>query len=285
MKKYFKMANIYFYIKFQISLEWDPYIRHFFVDEIEVPEDVIGYELIVVEKLPKPKGNVIYKGQNQIIYKHKNGEDRQHFFLLHDDAYMLYHETENRNVIYFSEKYKHTLKHQYMLFNAIAAEKLFLKYDAMILHSSYIIVDNKAIIFTAPSGTGKSTQAGLWKKYKNAQIINGDRCLIQKRENGWYACGIPICGSSDICINKEAKIKKIIYLGQSRENIIENLNPTLAVRKLMSETTVNFWNVNSLDKVIELWSDFVQQNTVCNFLCTKDEKSVKVLEKYIGEKG
>lgn len=53
----------------------------------------------------------------------------------------------------------------------------------------------------------------------------------------------------------------------------------------MSETTVNFWNIDSLDKVIELWSDFVQQNTVCNFLCTEDEKSVKVLEKYIGEKG
>ena len=49
-------------------------------------------------------------------------------------------------------------------------KKILLKYNGIILHSSFINFENKAILFSAPSGTGKSTQADLWKKYKNAEI-------------------------------------------------------------------------------------------------------------------
>ncbi|WP_370839368.1 hypothetical protein [Intestinibacter bartlettii] len=38
-----------------------------------------------------------------------------------------------------------------------------------------LIGKDKGILFSAPSGTGKSTQADLWEKYENAEIINGDR--------------------------------------------------------------------------------------------------------------
>ena len=50
-----------------------------------------------------------------------------------------------------------------------------LGYDTLLMHGAVIAVGNKAWLFTAPSGTGKSTQAELWERYRNAEQINGDR--------------------------------------------------------------------------------------------------------------
>ena len=47
--------------------------------------------------------------------------------------------------------------------------------DAMVLHCSVLKVKSGVILFSGPSGIGKSTQAGLWTKYRKARVINGDR--------------------------------------------------------------------------------------------------------------
>ncbi len=53
--------------------------------------------------------------------------------------------------------------------------------DCLTFHCSYILHQNRAILFAAPSGTGKSTQAALWEKYRGAEIIIGDRGLLFRR--------------------------------------------------------------------------------------------------------
>ena len=49
------------------------------------------------------------------------------------------------------------------------------KHGVVFLHASQIAVRNKGILFTAPSGTGKTTPARLWEKYRQADIICNDR--------------------------------------------------------------------------------------------------------------
>ena len=62
-----------------------------------------------------------------------------------------------------------------------AMEKRMLAKDAMVLHCSVLKVKSGVILFSGPSGIGKSTQAGLWTKYRKARVINGDRTLLKKR--------------------------------------------------------------------------------------------------------
>ena len=92
------------------------------------------------------------------------------------------------------------------------------------LHSSYIIYHDKAILFTGPSGIGKTTQAELWRDYQGAEIINGDVTLIRKWDGRYCAFGAPIHGSSPYCENKSAPIEALIVLQQGTENQIEVLN-------------------------------------------------------------
>lgn len=89
-----------------------------------------------------------------------------------------------------------------------ALERRMLQKDSFILHSAYIRHRGRAILFSAPSGTGKSTQASLWAQYAGAEIINGDRALLQKVQDCWMARGLaglrhvghlPKCGCAAEC--------------------------------------------------------------------------------------
>ena len=75
--------------------------------------------------------------------------------------------------------------------DAMMPEHLIIQNEGFLFHCSYIERDGNAILFTAPSGTGKSTQAELWKKYRNAQIINGDRAAIRIVDGTVMAEGTP----------------------------------------------------------------------------------------------
>ena len=55
------------------------------------------------------------------------------------------------------------------IWNYLAFENVLINHTGFILHSSFISWQNNGILFTAPSGTGKSTQADLWKKYEDDQ--------------------------------------------------------------------------------------------------------------------
>ena len=68
-----------------------------------------------------------------------------------------------------------------------------LLYDALFLHSAAISVDNEAYIFTADSGTGKTTHMNLWleKFGERAFVINGDKPIIRKIDDEFYVFGTP----------------------------------------------------------------------------------------------
>ena len=102
-------------------------------------------------------------------------------------------------------------------------EATLLHFGAVILHASLIRWNNTAIVFSAPSSTGKSTQAELWKQYAGAEILNGDRAALRKKDGVWHGYGLPYAGSSGIYRNEHAPLRAIVALKQERENNIRKL--------------------------------------------------------------
>ena len=161
----------------------------------------------------------------------------------------------------------------------LGLEKRVLKEDGLILHSSFVCKDGKAILFTAPSGTGKSTQADLWMKYKGTRTINGDRTLVRYQDGKWWACGWPICGSSEICFNESYPLEAIIVLHQSKENVGHRIHGFEVVRNLLRETTVNRWNLSFYDRMIELLEQMEREIPVYDYSCDISKEAVEQLEK------
>lgn len=165
------------------------------------------------------------------------------------------------------------------IFDFLALEEGFLTYNALILHSSFISWQGNGIVFTAPSGTGKSTQADLWHEYEGAEIYNGDRTIIRKIDNVYHGFGSPYAGSSGIYRNETAPIKAIIVLTQAPENRIERLTGKQAFTPLYKETLMNTWNPEYMNKMTDLLMDVAAKIPIYHLACRPDREAVELVKK------
>ena len=162
--------------------------------------------------------------------------------------------------------------------NCIGAEHLVAQNHGFVFHSSYIEVGGKAILFTAPSGTGKSTQADLWQRHRGARILNGDRSAVRFVDGQALACGIPFAGSSQICENVTLPLGAIVYLKQAPQNTIRRLRGAEAFRRVWEGVSVNTWDRDDLDRVSETVTRVLSAVPVLEFACTPDESAILTLE-------
>lgn len=149
----------------------------------------------------------------------------------------------------------------------------------VILHSSFLAYKGKAILFTAPSGTGKSTQAELWRVHRpGAEIVNGDRSVLSCDGGQPYAHGIPLCGTSGITKNRSMPVRAIIVLRQGPENRIRRLGAREAFTMLFSECSVALWSREDTGTVTDLLTGIISSVPVYLYACRPDASAVDDLE-------
>lgn len=148
-----------------------------------------------------------------------------------------------------------------------------LNYDGMMLHSSAVVLDGYAYLFTAASGTGKSTHTRLWcENFDGAEILNDDKPAI-KLENGcWYAYGTPWSGKTDLNINKRVPLGGIAILERDSDNSIVPLNGKRAVYAILNQTVRPADEARRI-KVVELISDLLENVPVWHLKCNTDNSS------------
>lgn len=113
-----------------------------------------------------------------------------------------------------------------------------LNFDGFMLHSSAVAVDNKAYLFSARSGTGKSTHTEQWLKLfgDKACIINDDKPAIKIEDGKPFVYGTPWSGKSDLNLNLRIPLQGICILERSEHNFIEPLDKGTAIYKIMNQT-------------------------------------------------
>lgn len=167
------------------------------------------------------------------------------------------------------------------ILNFLALEDGLLAHQAFILHSSFISWNGKGILFTAPSGTGKSTQADLWKQYEGADIYNGDRTIVRKIDGKFIGFGSPYAGSSGIYRNESAPICAIVVLTQAPENQIQRLSGKQAFLPLFRETLANTWNPAYMERMTDLLMDAAASIPIFHLTCRPDQDAVNTVKQTI----
>lgn len=165
-----------------------------------------------------------------------------------------------------------------IMLESMAAEHLIAQNHGFIFHCSYIARDGEAILFTAPSETGKSTQAELWKDLRGAEIINGDRAAIRLADGQLLAEGIPFAGSSEYCKNRSLPIRAIVYLGQAPKTTIRKMRGYEAFSKIWEGVSVNTWDKEDMEIVSAVVQKVAAEIPVYHMPCTPDESAVIALE-------
>lgn len=115
------------------------------------------------------------------------------------------------------------------------AEKM-IDYDTILFHGSVVAVNNEGYLFTAKSGTGKSTHVKLWSDYlgKKATIVNDDKPLISI-SNKVIVYGTPYNGKHKKGSNISVPLKAICIITRSLDNHIEEITKKQAYTMLVQQ--------------------------------------------------
>ena len=111
-------------------------------------------------------------------------------------------------------------------------------YKCMFMHCSALSYRGNGVLFTAPSGTGKSTHSALWKKYfgESVTMVNDDKPLLRFEEDAIYVCGTPWDGKHRQSNNIMVPIKAIVVLSQGKTNRICLADKRVALYHILNQT-------------------------------------------------
>lgn len=153
-----------------------------------------------------------------------------------------------------------------------------LDFQGCLLHASCVVIDDKAYLFSADSGTGKSTHTGLWLQHladKNPYILNDDKPAIRVFDDGVYTYGTPFSGKHDISENKKVKVQGICFLEQSKINFIQKLEPSEAI-KLFLEQTTSYLKKEDMEKLLDVLEVVIKNIPIYKLYCDISKEAVEL---------
>lgn len=139
-----------------------------------------------------------------------------------------------------ADRYKHLTPNEIelILLGARFAREI-LHHNGFVLHASAIACQGRGILFSADSGTGKSTHTRLWQQHfgaENVPIINDDKPAIRLIDGNFFVYGTPFSGNSEENKNLKVPLLCIVFLKRAAENAIQRLTPAEALPLLMKQT-------------------------------------------------
>ncbi len=149
--------------------------------------------------------------------------------------------------------------------------------DGMIFHSSAIAVDGKGYLFTAPSGTGKSTHARLLKELLGDRLvyINDDKPIIRLVDGKFYVYGTPWNGKHHLDTNARAEIASICEVRRGKENSIEKLTPKDMLAVAFNQT-LRPVSAEDMDKYLTLLDKLLNSVGLYRLHCNISEEAAKL---------
>lgn len=148
--------------------------------------------------------------------------------------------------------------------------------NRFLMHGAALSWKNNGFMFTAPSGTGKSTHIALWKRYlgEEIKIINGDKPILQITENEVQIYGTPWAGKEQWQSNANVPLKGICLLQRGKENHIRQIRPVEALSQLMQQVYYTS-DVGMAAKTMELLNQVFAQVPVYQMECNISEEAMR----------
>ena len=154
--------------------------------------------------------------------------------------------------------------------------RVIILHNGIMLHSSAVVVDGYAYLFSADSGTGKSTHTQLWLKHfgEKAFIINDDKPAIRMIDGEWKVYGTPWSGKTRINENVSAKLGGIVFLERSEQNWIEPIEAKDGVSLFFKQTIRNLNKEENMDKVLKTMEQVLEDVPVYKMGCNISDEAV-----------
>lgn len=171
------------------------------------------------------------------------------------------------------------------LFHAARHAYLFIaqKMGGFVLHSSSVLYKNHAWLFSAPSGTGKSTMAAYWKQLFDTPILNGDLNLIRFSGDTPVVLGLPWCGTSQLYFPGTYPLGGIVLLKQGNQNTIHRLSLEEQQLSVSARLISPAWTGEHLSDNLQFSGDLLHKIPIFQYRFRKEENAARELMSYIDQ--
>lgn len=166
-------------------------------------------------------------------------------------------------------------------FFCIGLEKILMEEHAVVLHAALVDTPYGGLLFSGASGAGKSTQAELWCTYGHGKLINGDRPILKRTEEGFRAYGSPYAGSSGCHLAKSCKVRMIVLVRQAKRCALRRVRGMEGFRRVFENLTINIWDQAFVSEAGDMIQKLVSEIPVYELECTKDRDAVIILQKML----
>lgn len=174
-----------------------------------------------------------------------------------------------RRVLELNPQYTDPDLAEYMALGAMFGREL-LRYDGFYLHASAVTLNGKAYLFSAPSGTGKSTHTEKWCRLFGARYLNDDKPVLRLQNGQWYAYGTPWSGKHDLSENIGAPIGGIAVLLRGQENEISPMTPAQAMPAILSQMFHRHTR-QDMELQLALVDQLLRQVPIWQLFCRNDD--------------
>ncbi|MGM9652556.1 MAG: hypothetical protein ACI3XP_02845 [Eubacteriales bacterium] len=159
----------------------------------------------------------------------------------------------------------------------LAPERALLRGGRIVLHASAVVRNGQAVVFTAPSGGGKSTQAQLWQKYLHAEPMNGDKIVLYAAGDALIASGSPIAGSSGIYRDLQAPVRTIVRLEKAPFNRLTPLSARESLLLLYGEAVKSRWDERFNQRLLSALEPMTALTEYYRFSCLPEPSAADCL--------
>lgn len=139
--------------------------------------------------------------------------------------------------------------------------------------------EKNGIILSAPSGTGKSTHARIWRDTFGSLIVNGDNACCYKKDGKWTGFGIPWSGTSGENVNRQVEIKALVVLHQAEENKVRKLSDYEAFTEVLPMLHCPVWDEKMSKLALDRMQEFLGEIPVYFLSCRPDRDSAEMLKR------
>ena len=163
----------------------------------------------------------------------------------------------------------------------IVMVNLFARNAGMLAHACGIKRGSEGVLFPGVSTAGKSTMSRLWERRGGVTVLNDDRVVIRKKDDGLWIFGTPWHGDAKLFSSDGAPLKKVFFIRHGEKNEMKKIDPLDAVSRLVVCSFFPFWDRTGMDLVLGLCSELAASVPCYELSFVPDEGVLDLLETVI----
>ena len=149
-----------------------------------------------------------------------------------------------------------------------------LRNEGMMLHASAVDYRGRAVCFSAPPGTGKSTHTERWARLFGASILNDDKPALRRIDGVWRVYGTPWSGKEDLSQNRGVPLAAVCFIFRGAENRMERLNPAQALQMLLSQTPFHLYR-EDMNRLLTTADRLLRETDVYRLTCRNEDDAAR----------